>query len=181
MSRAQSRVNQERDVRVQNGWVMLVLILGALVADIVLLILTDPPLKPIFAILLPFFVLLMFGFFTLQPNQARVLILFGAYKGTVRDSGFHWGNPFYSNGPSQLGALARTIEARKRGGPEHPAHDMGGSRRLSHFKLSLRTRNFNSDKLKVNAKRGNPIEIGAVVVWRVQDTAQAVFDVDDYE
>ena len=92
-------------------------------------------------------VLLLTGHFTLQPNQARVLILFGAYHGTVRMSGFHWANPFYAR---------RT-------------------------KISLRAHNFNSDKLKVNDKRGNPIEIAAVVVWRVDDTAQALFDVVDYE
>src|SRR6266545_4036915 len=92
-------------------------------------------------------VILLTGHFTLQPNQARVLILFGAYNGTVRQSGFHWANPFYSR---------RT-------------------------KVSLRAHNFNSDKLKVNDKRGNPIEIAAVVVWRVEDTAQALFDVVDYE
>lgn len=85
------------------------------------------------------------GFFTLQPNEACVLILFGAYKGTVRESGFHWTNPF-----------------------------------MSKRKISLRARNLNGDKLKVNDKVGNPIEIAAVVVWRVQDTAQAMFDVDDY-
>jgi cbb3-type cytochrome oxidase subunit 3 len=86
------------------------------------------------------------GFFTLQPNEAAVLILFGAYKGTVRDSGFFWTNPF--------------------------------NRKV---KISLRARNLNGEKLKVNDKRGNPIEIAAVVVWRVQDTAQASFDVDNYE
>jgi regulator of protease activity HflC (stomatin/prohibitin superfamily) len=75
-----------------------------------------------------------------------VLILFGAYKGTVRTSGFHWTNPFN----------------RK-------------------HKVSLRARNLNGERLKVNDKSGNPIEIAAVVVWRVQDTAQATFDVQDYE
>jgi len=95
------------------------------------------------------------GYFTLQPNQARVLILFGAYKGTVRESGFHWANPFYS---------------RTKG--------LGAS--LLPTKLSLRARNFSSDALKVNDKRGNPVEIAAVVVWRVENTAQAVFDVEDY-
>ncbi len=88
----------------------------------------------------------LFGFFTLQPNEARVLILFGAYKGTVRSSGFFWTNPFM---------------LKKR--------------------ISLRSRNLNGDTLKVNDKRGNPIEIAAVVVWRVEDTAQAMFDVDNYE
>lgn len=86
------------------------------------------------------------GFFTLQPNEAAVLLLFGAYKGTARQAGFHWANPFYT----------------KR-------------------KISLRIRNFNTEKLKVNDQRGNPTDIAAVVVWRVQDTAQATFDVDDYK
>jgi regulator of protease activity HflC (stomatin/prohibitin superfamily) len=90
-------------------------------------------------------VFLCCGFFTLQPNEARVLILFGAYRGTVRASGWHWTNP--------LNTKAR---------------------------LSLRSRNFNSEKLKVNDRRGNPIEIAVVVVWRVQDTAQACFDVEEF-
>ncbi len=91
-------------------------------------------------------VICLLGHFTLQPNQARVLILFGAYRGTVRDGGFHWTNPF-----------------------------------MSKKLVSLRSRNLNGEKLKVNDKRGNPIEIAAVVVWRVEDTAQALFDVDSYE
>jgi regulator of protease activity HflC (stomatin/prohibitin superfamily) len=86
------------------------------------------------------------GYFTLRPNAARLLILFGAYKGTVRDSGFWWANPFYAK----------------------------------FEKMSLRAYNFNSEKLKVNDKHGNPIEIAAVIVWRVTDTAQAMFDVADY-
>ncbi|MEM9410514.1 MAG: SPFH domain-containing protein [Planctomycetota bacterium] len=86
------------------------------------------------------------GFFTLQPNNASVLILFGKYVGTERNSGFHWTNPFY-NKP----------------------------------KVSLRSRNFNTPTLKVNDKGGNPIEIAAVIVWRISDTAQASFDVNNYE
>ncbi len=86
------------------------------------------------------------GFFTLQPNEAAVFTLFGAYRGTARQNGFLWANPFY----------------RK-------------------LKISLRARNLNGDKLKVNDKRGNPVEIAVVIVWRVHDTAQAVFDVDSYE
>jgi regulator of protease activity HflC (stomatin/prohibitin superfamily) len=86
------------------------------------------------------------GFFTLQPNQNAVLILFGEYKGDVADSGFHWANPF-----------------------------------LTKKKISLRVRNFNTETLKVNDKKGNPIEIASVVVWRVKNPAMAVFDVDDYE
>jgi regulator of protease activity HflC (stomatin/prohibitin superfamily) len=187
-----STTNRERIVKSLNGWVVLPLVIFLFFGALALLIYSivagvrgdGHPIWSLFVVSLllqPVWIITLIGFFTLQPNEARVLILFGAYKGTVRDAGFHWGNPFYSNGPSQLGTLARSIEARKRGGPEHPAHDIGGSRRLSRFKLSLRTRNFNSDKLKVNDKRGNPIEIGAVVVWRVQDTAQAIFDVEDFQ
>lgn len=86
------------------------------------------------------------GFYTVQPNEARVLIFFGSYSGSVRDSGFWWSNPF----------------AEKK-------------------RISLRVRNFNSEKLKVNDAQGNPIEIAAVVVWRVIDSARAVFDVERYE
>jgi regulator of protease activity HflC (stomatin/prohibitin superfamily) len=97
-------------------------------------------------LVLIFGLVLLSGFFTLQPNEAAALLLFGRFKGTVRSEGFHWANPF-----------------------------------LTKKKVSLRVRNFNGEKLKVNDQRGNPIEIAAVVVWRVNDTAQALFDVDDYE
>ncbi|MFB8792510.1 MAG: SPFH domain-containing protein [Potamolinea sp.] len=86
------------------------------------------------------------GFFTIEPNQAVVLVFLGRYIGTVRQAGFWWSNPF----------------ANKR-------------------KLSLRVRNFNSKQLKVNDAQGSPIEIGAVVVWQVVDSAKSLFEVDDYE
>jgi regulator of protease activity HflC (stomatin/prohibitin superfamily) len=86
------------------------------------------------------------GFFVVQPNEARVLVLFGKYIGTVRDSGFWYANPF---------AIKRHV--------------------------SLRIRNFNSEKIKVNDLHGNPIEIAAVVVWYVVDSARALFDVEHYE
>ena len=86
------------------------------------------------------------GLFTVAPNEGRVLQLFGAYRGTVRDEGLRWANPFYT---------------KKR--------------------ISLRVRNFESAHLKVNDTDGNPIEIAAIVVWKVIDTAEAVFEVDDYE
>ena len=105
-------------------------------------------------------IILLTGFFSLQPNEARVLLLFGEYKGTVRKSGFHWGNPFYAYGPQGLSQL-------------------GGI--LNKNRLSLRARTLNGEKLKVNDKRGNPVEIAAVVVWRIEDTAQAVFDVNNYD
>jgi regulator of protease activity HflC (stomatin/prohibitin superfamily) len=127
-------------------------------------------------------VFLLCGYFTLQPNEARVLILFGAYKGTVRSGGFHWANPLLARNrghvlPRSGGeAPAPRSGHRPNSGVTSP---LAAYRPLS-TKLSLRTRNFSSDVLKVNDKRGNPVEIAAVVVWRVEDTAQAVFDVDDY-
>jgi regulator of protease activity HflC (stomatin/prohibitin superfamily) len=128
---------------------------------------------------------LLTGFYTLQPNEGRVLVLFGDYKGTVRTSGFHWGNPFYTNGPGQPGLLAQAaamqgaMQGKVAGTRAGTA--AGGQKTTGRNKISLRARTLNGDKLKVNDKRGNPIEIAAVVVWRVGDTAQATFDVDNYE
>jgi regulator of protease activity HflC (stomatin/prohibitin superfamily) len=178
----------EQVIRVQNGWAMLVLMIAAVMADIGLMVFsikdgvetTGQPHLALFLpsiLALPLFILLMTGFFTLQPNQARVLVLFGAYKGTVRTPGFHWANPFYSNGPQQTASWRANLIAAKVGA----ASSTAGQRPLGRNKISLRARTLNGDKLKVNDKRGNPIEIAAVVVWRVEDTAQAMFDVDSYE
>lgn len=93
------------------------------------------------------------GFFTLQPNEARVLVLFGQYKATVRKSGFHWMNPLFSN---------------------------GFSKNNYRYKISLRSRTFLSQQIKVNDKSGNPIEIAMMVVWKVADSAKALFQVDNY-
>jgi regulator of protease activity HflC (stomatin/prohibitin superfamily) len=177
----------EQVVRVPNGWFMLIFLIAALLADAALMVFaikdgvetTGEPhggLLALTALALPVIVILMTGFFTLQPNQARVLVLFGAYKGTVRTPGFHWGNPFYSNGPQQAASWRANLVAAKVG-----ASATAGQRPLGRNKISLRARTLNGDKLKVNDKRGNPIEIAAVVVWRVEDTAQAMFDVDNYE
>src|SRR6185369_871940 len=148
-------MSQERIIKVPNGWQMLgfnLLVLLTGIAATVVTIVTavsgnDPAAFFLFATL-PWTVtgmILLGGHFALQPNEARVLILFGSYKGTVVDSGFHWTNPF-----------------------------------MNKLRISLRARNLESQRLKVNDKRGNPIEIAAVVVWRVHDTAEAVFDVDNY-
>ena len=177
----------EQVVRVQNGWAMLVLLIAAVLADIGLMVFSikdgvETTGEPHFGLLLlsalalPVLIILLTGFFTLQPNQARVLVLFGAYKGTVRTAGFHWGNPFYSRGPQAVGGLQARIAAAK-GLATAPSDQ----KTLGMNKISLRARTLNGDKLKVNDKRGNPIEIAAVVVWRVEDTAQAMFDVDNYQ
>ena len=182
-------LNREQPVRLLNGWGMLPFVLILFFGAIALFIYSihqgenvqGHPLWLWFAgaILIEIVAVTMFpGFFALQPNEARVLILFGAYKGTVREPGFHWGNPFYANGSC---GWAQAQEARSRLAAGKAAAAPAGGTKLPRFKFSLRARNFNSEKLKVNDKRGNPIEIAAVVVWRVQDTAQAAFDVDDFE
>lgn len=108
------------------------------------------------------------GFFTLQPNEARVLILFGKYVGTVKKDGFHWANPFT--------VIRGSVTATREGKGQ-----VQFARSKSKYRLSLRARNFQTDTIKVNDLRGNPIEIGAVIVWRIADTVKALFDVDDYE
>jgi hypothetical protein len=142
--------NDQRAVHAFNGWALLLCTLGLyLTAAFLFFSAVRSPGGITIALAIITFVvaaIMSGGFFTLQPNEAAVLLLFGAYQGTVLDSGFFFTNP-----------LNRKI------------------------KISLRARNMNGEKLKVNEKRGNPIEIAAVVVWRVQDTAQALFDVENYE
>jgi regulator of protease activity HflC (stomatin/prohibitin superfamily) len=187
MSVNQGVANRERTVSVQNGWVMLVLLVGLVVADVVLLISSapraasdGPAVVLACALTLPLLALLLTGFFTLQPNEARVLVLFGAYKGTVRESGFHWANPFYSSGrQNSYVAFAAAMKGRPSGNKDQALEAQ--LRGIGRNKISLRARTLNGDTLKVNDKRGNPVEIAAVVVWRVADTAQAMFDVDNYE
>jgi regulator of protease activity HflC (stomatin/prohibitin superfamily) len=152
-------MTREREIRVPNGWFMLPVVIAVFAVAIWLGVLFGLTVKraaeagglPNFWLLgsgvlaIGLGIFLCFGFFTLQPNEGRVLVLFGSYRGTVRTSGWHWTNPLNSK-----------------------------------LRLSLRSRNFTSEKLKVNDKRGNPIEIAVVVVWRVQDTAQASFDVERF-
>jgi regulator of protease activity HflC (stomatin/prohibitin superfamily) len=161
-------MTRERTINVFDGWLMLIVTIVVFAVGIALeiafgfsvyrvvqtdghhIVQTDgwPNLYLLFGgiLVIALGIFMCNGFFTLQPNEARVMMLFGAYKGTVRTSGFLWANPLYT----------------KR-------------------KISLRSRNLNGPKLKVNDKRGNPIEIAAVVVWRVEDTAQACFDVENFE
>jgi regulator of protease activity HflC (stomatin/prohibitin superfamily) len=175
--------NRERVVTVANGWVMLALLLALLTGDVALFVYSiaagkaDQPLVlplVLSILLLPVLIVIMAGLFTLQPNEARVLVLFGAYKGTVRTAGFHWGNPFYAGGSQAAGARLAAVQAAAKGDTSAPI-------RPRRNKISLRARTYNSPALKVNDKRGNPVEIAAVVIWRVEDTAQALFDVDNFE
>jgi regulator of protease activity HflC (stomatin/prohibitin superfamily) len=178
MNRDPSTVNRERVVRVSNGWIALILLTVILGTDVVLLDSHRPHgfLLVLSCAVLALGIVLLRGFFSLQPNEARVLVLFGSYKGTVRTSGFHWANPFYSSGRQGQTNLDNSRLARTRLGSIGPT-----GRSLGRNKISLRARTLNGEKLKVNDKRGNPIEIAAVMVWRIEDTARAFFDVDDYE
>jgi regulator of protease activity HflC (stomatin/prohibitin superfamily) len=174
----------ERIVSAMNGWGMLIANLALLIAAAWLIWLgagVGGPIQIVGGLVALAGLIMIGGYFTLQPNQARVLILFGAYKGTVRSSGFHWANPFYSRNrginPHKESASSEG-DQRNRLGRRRGAGGLGVQ--WLPTKLSLRAHNFSSDALKVNDKRGNPVEIAAVVVWRVENTAQAVFDVEDY-
>jgi regulator of protease activity HflC (stomatin/prohibitin superfamily) len=144
------KASMEKTVTVMGGWGALggLLLGGVIIAGMMYWSIASGSVWGIVvsSLLIALWVFLMCGFFTLQPNEAAVLLLFGKYKGTGKESGFRWANPLYT----------------KR-------------------KVSLRRRNFDMDTIKVNDLRGNPIEIAAVIVWRVHDTARAVFDVDDYQ
>lgn len=146
-------MNRETVRRTVNGWLMLPLFLLTEAVLVFLLYRTveatngsPGPIIVLFPLAIAFVGFLMFGFFIVNPNDAKALLLFGKYTGTVKTAGFHWANPLF---------LKR--------------------------RLSLRVRNFESSKIKVNDHDGNPIEIAAVVVWRVVDTYEALFEVDDYQ
>jgi len=132
----------ETTLKPKSGYGMLALsalILALMVVSIAL------KLQVLTIVLIPLLAAVIKGFIIINPNEANVMVLFGTYAGTIKESGFHWINPFYK----------RTF-------------------------ISLRARNLNGQSLKVNDKIGNPVEIAAVIVWQVEDTAKAVFEVDDY-
>ena len=138
---------EERPARTSNGFVYVAAGIVLLLAGIGLFAMRPVGLMivlVVIAVLLAMWCLT--GLYMLQPNQAALLLLFGSYRGTDRERGLRWANPFYSK-----------------------------------TKISVRAHNFNSEKLKVNDQRGNPIEIAAAIVWRVDDTAMASFDVENYE
>jgi regulator of protease activity HflC (stomatin/prohibitin superfamily) len=143
-------MNFEKTRHALSGYPLLVLGILLFAAAIVLLVQAIRSESPIlllsFGLCLLASLFVFIGLFIVNPNDARVLVLFGTYKGTVKQNGFFWANPFYSK-----------------------------------HKITLRARNLNGDRLKVNDKAGNPIEIAAVVVWQVEDTYRASFEVDDFQ
>jgi len=136
-------MSNEKSLTPLSGYVMVMAVAVLLLLSIVGIAVAKSP----FAVALMITAILMIpGFFFLNPNGSMVLVLFGDYKGTVKKNGFYWVNPLY---------------AKK--------------------SISLRARNFDSEKIKVNDKVGNPIQIGVILVWQVRDTFKAAFDVDNYE
>lgn len=139
-------MNQEVEATTGSGYVLLIVLFAAQIGAVAGAIFLPPVLK-VLAILIAIVVFVCWwGFYLVNPNQGKVLQLFGRYVGTDRNNGLRWANPFYSKQA-----------------------------------VSLRVRNFESGRLKVNDSNGNPIEIAAIIVWRVVDTAEAVFEVDNYE
>jgi len=140
---------KEIERRAASGYSMLaglLLVTAGFIYALVRMIAAENVLGIIFSIVvLAVLMVLLFGFFIVNPNEAKVLQLFGKYVGTAREPGLRWANPFFTK-----------------------------------VKVSMRVRNFETGKMKVNDNRGNPIEMAAVVVWKVVDTAEAVFEVDDY-
>jgi regulator of protease activity HflC (stomatin/prohibitin superfamily) len=136
-------MSTERTYSPMSGYTAVVIFIALLLGGLAGLVALR---NPIFLWLVAIALLMLPGFFFLNPNFSCVLVLFGDYKGTVRTNGFFWVNPLF---------------AKKR--------------------FSLRARNFDSEKIKVNDKVGNPIQIGVILVWQVSDTFKAAFDVDNYE
>jgi regulator of protease activity HflC (stomatin/prohibitin superfamily) len=148
-----SRGTEEVTYRSFNGYVALAAAVISLISAVVTVINlagngnTPGILTVLWAVLsMLVFLIVAKGMYMLQPNQAALMMLFGAYRGTDFNTGLRCANPL-----------------------------------LSRTKVSLRLRNFNTERMKVNDKRGNPIEIGAAITWRVSDTARAMLDVDHYE
>ena len=136
-------MKEERVIVPANGYLMLVVFLVLFFGSIYMIAAQQ---NPWYGITVFISIIMAIGFIMVQPNNSRVLLLFGKYVGTVKRNGFYWVNPFYTK-----------------------------------KKISLRASNFDSERLKVNDKLGNPVMISTILVWRVYDTYKAAFDVDNYE
>lgn len=136
-------MKEEKIIVPANGYLMLFLFLILFFGGIATIIALK---NPWFILVVVTAIFLAFGFLMVQPNNSRVLLLFGKYVGSVKRNGFYWVNPFFTK-----------------------------------TKISLRASNFDSERLKVNDKLGNPVMISTILVWRVENTYKAAFDVDNYE
>ncbi len=136
-------MKEEKTIVPANGYLMLFIFLILFIGGITSIIVLQ---NPWFIVSVVLAIFLAPGFIMVQPNNSRVLLLFGKYIGSVKKNGFYWVNPFYTK-----------------------------------KKISLRASNFDSERLKVNDKLGNPVMISTILVWRVENTYKAAFDVDNYE
>jgi regulator of protease activity HflC (stomatin/prohibitin superfamily) len=136
-------MKEEKPFSPRTGFPMLLLVMLLFFGTIAALVMTR---APAFSLLFLVFIIMLPGFFIINPNSSRVMVFFGDYRGTVKKNGFFWANPFYSK-----------------------------------KKVSLRAYNFDSERLKVNDKLGNPIMISVILVWQVKNTFKAMFEVNDYE
>lgn len=164
----------EKSFQAMSGWLPLVvalgLVLGGPILGISSAVRENAPMALTGLGMFILGVISLFGFLAVAPNEARVLLLFGEYRGSVKESGFFWVNPFYSK--KKISLRVRNFETGSTTTPEEK-NEMGQV-----TKKSTRTAGRPS---KVNDRDGNPIDISAVVVWKVVDTAEAMFEVDDYE
>lgn len=136
-------MNQEKEIKSSSGYLALVglgVLIFIAIASLVF------RLFPVTAVAVIGAIMMLPGFFFINPNGSRVMTLFGDYKGTVKENGFYWANPFYTR-----------------------------------RQISLRARNFDSERVKVNDKLGNPVMISVILVWKVRNTFKAAFEVDNYE
>jgi regulator of protease activity HflC (stomatin/prohibitin superfamily) len=136
-------MKEEKNFHALKGYFMLLVLLVFVALIVFGIMLKSPVIIPVAAIL---FILSLIGFTVVSPNESAVLVLFGSYKGTIKENGFYWVNPF-----------------------------------MNKKKISLKARNFDSEPSKVNDKIGNPVLIGMVLVWKVEDTYKAAFEVDEFE
>jgi regulator of protease activity HflC (stomatin/prohibitin superfamily) len=164
---------EDRELRLGSGWMGLAWVLALLAAIVGLIVLAvrwqEPQLAWAIVLLYLVWQVSIFGFIVNGPNQARVVQLFGTYVGTVKETGFFYGNPFYWR--TRVSLRVRTFETGMTKTEEKK--DAGGN--------LLAAATQHRQPIKVNDADGTPIEIAAVVVWKVVNAAEAVFSVDDYE
>ncbi|QDU51968.1 SPFH domain-containing protein [Gimesia panareensis] len=167
-------MTEEKMYQPQSGWFPLALCLGGLLFGVILFVtgaISESGVAALLGVVLFLTGLVnLFGCMAVAPNQARVLLLFGEYKGSVTHSGFYWVNPFFSK--HKISLRIRNFETGSVSTPEQK--DQAGNI------IRAKTRSGGRPS-KVNDRDGNPIEISAVVVWRVVNTAEAMFEVDDFE
>ena len=169
-----SEITREKTTQAIPGWGALIVFLGGIPGSILTIVAGAaadfPPVILLGVFAIPVCIIGLFGLMAIEPNGSRALLLFGEYKGTIRKPGFYWVNPFYSK--RKVSLRIRNFETGSKTTPERK-NETGQV-----VTAKSRTSGVPS---KVNDRDGNPIEISAVVVWKVVDTAEALFEVDDYE